>query len=125
MTEQERKERMREYQRKYRESHKQLLAEKKRKWREDNKEHVAEYNAEYRRTHKEQKREANHRYYVAHRKSLNRKHKAWAKKQPDYIDKVVEAVAINIERREECAQYERFDMEDANDIAERYYRKYS
>ncbi|WP_343121164.1 helix-turn-helix transcriptional regulator [Intestinimonas butyriciproducens] len=62
--------RIAEYQRRYRETHKEEIAEAQRRYREAHKEEIAEYQRWYRETHKEEIAEAQRRYYETHKEEI-------------------------------------------------------
>lgn len=108
MTE-EQKQKHREAQKRYRDSHREQLRVSKKAWRDSHKEQRKAYAKEYAKTHHNEMR-------------------AKARKRIGYADNAAESIAICAEakekRRKEYAVYERYEQETAEDIATRYYRTY-
>ncbi|SCJ78226.1 putative zinc finger/helix-turn-helix protein%2C YgiT family [uncultured Clostridium sp.] len=62
--------RIAEYQRRYREAHKEEIAESQRRYYETHKEEIAESQRRYREAHKEEIAESQRRYYEAHKEEI-------------------------------------------------------
>ena len=89
---QDNKEKIRQYQEKYREENKESLSKKTRKWYKDNKEKIRQYQEKYREEHKEQikqYREENKRrnkkrnkiWYIKNQEKIRKKHKKYGRKR--------------------------------------------
>lgn len=78
---------------------------------------------------KARKRAANHKYHLTHKEQNNRRSREWARRQPDYAEKATERTIIEVDRKEKRRNavrvYERFELESAEDIADRYAKRYS
>ena len=108
MTE-EQKQKRREANKRYRETHKAEERERKRKYRAANKDKWKEYTKRYR---------------EKHRNEIMRK----MRERVGYEEDAAESIAISAEskekRRRDAWIYERYEQETAQDIASRYYNKY-
>ena len=78
---------------------------------------------------KARKRAANHKYHLTHKEQNNRRSREWARRQPDYAEKATERTIIEVDRKEKRRNavhvYERFELETADEIADRYVKRYS
>ena len=89
MTNEERKAKKKERDRKYYERHKEQVNERNRKWRLANPEKYREYNTNYNRRWRAANRELSNRYarkyYAAHRDAELERHREWFRRNPDKL----------------------------------------
>lgn len=78
---------------------------------------------------KARKQAANRKYYLTHKEQNNRRSREWARRQPDYAERATERTIICVDRKEKRRNavrvYEQFELESAEDIADRYAKRYS
>lgn len=114
MTEEERKERRKQSQKKWREAHRAELAA---------------YFREYRKEHREEERARKRRYYAENREKIRKQINSYRSAHPEYADSVTNAVAIRAERAEKFKRdsllISGFEQESPDEIARRYYTRYS
>ena len=93
---------------------------------EEQKQKRREANKRYRETHKEQEHERHRRYREANKDKWKAYSKRYREKHYTDIlaNQIAKDTEKYESRRRECLSYERYEQESAEDIATRYYNNY-
>lgn len=126
----DRKEKQREYYKRYREEHLEEIREKQKEYREAHKAERHEYNIKYYWSHRDSEQARHAENYRKRREEAHNRNVKWAREHdPNYYEKAIPQIVKEVDRttahKKAYYEYERFEQESASDIARRYYERYS